>query len=610
MVTVHTVIGHVPKVNLGKGLSPDTISQFKGLSTVMVRFILVALVAIVALPHTPIAQAQTYQQLQKEAAYGEKVFKPLKNFRERAANGVLADAKKKLCAQCLLKGKLCPKCAAKRCEAAVKEAKEKLKIEKFEEAELKKLEAEAKKAELEAKLLEEEDEERNKPWDIADEENLESPSPLLQLAAASKIDQDLSPKKQDALNYLSTLGCNKDPKVEEAIIAGLQDYNGFVRQAAILAVIRSAMGIVPSHFELMKTPEEEAAELAEMMGTTLCGCGCPPEDNISRKPDGTPVATFGGRGRGCACLGKKPKEPIEVELTDETLDIPECKLSAKQMKPRRKIFQSKCRSCRGGGCDACNQIGEVAEVYQDGCGCGMLNAEPLECVACQACQYSDGCLSCCPSEAIIAELKRIAFDPDPERPNCHYEPHLDLRNLALEALNICPALAEEDEDDEEEGISETGDDEDEEAGISEEGDDAEETDLPEGDVDSIETPEPDDGMESTEDTDEDTIELLDEEARRGNSNRYQSIGYSNTVEDDDQFLKARVSKFFGSDEYEMSIAGDYLIPVGQQLFVQTNTGEAQIVEVVSSSISSARVRLIDGSRFAARTPRLSIGIIE
>jgi 3-methyladenine DNA glycosylase AlkC len=155
----------------------------------------------------------------------------LNTFRSRTTDNLVTDAFKRFSQNSPLSGKLCPKCAEKRNARFSEQAADKELLQKAKAATLEKLEQEAKKLKFEAKALEEADYEKHKPWDVAAPENKESPSPLLQAAQASKEDQDLAPKKIRALEYLAQLGCNKDPKVEAAIIAGLQDHNPAVRYA-------------------------------------------------------------------------------------------------------------------------------------------------------------------------------------------------------------------------------------------------------------------------------------------------------------------------------------------------------------------------------------------
>ena len=156
----------------------------------MVRIIIIAL-SLLWIGATP-AYSQIFGSSETRDR-GEPIFTPLKNFRDRAENGVITDKAKKVCDACKLKGKLFPEAACKRCQREKANEEDKAKSEAAEEAELKKLEAEAKKAELEAQLLEEEEKKRNKPWDIADEENAEL-GDLLAMAAEAKKDQEVNNK--------------------------------------------------------------------------------------------------------------------------------------------------------------------------------------------------------------------------------------------------------------------------------------------------------------------------------------------------------------------------------------------------------------------------------
>ena len=171
----------------------------------------------------------------------------INSFRQRATDNLVTDAFKNFSQNSKLSGKLCKKCAEKRNQRLQDAANDQELMKKAKEAAVEKLEQEAKKAKFEAKALEEADYEKHKPWDVAAPENLESPSPLLQAAAASKQDQDLAPKKIRALEYLAQLGCNKDPKVEAAILEGLKDHNPAVRWAAIQTVLATARGVSVSY---------------------------------------------------------------------------------------------------------------------------------------------------------------------------------------------------------------------------------------------------------------------------------------------------------------------------------------------------------------------------
>ena len=232
----------------------------------MVRVIIIAL-SLLCIGATP-----AYSQLfggSDTRDRGEPIFTPLKNIRDRAENGVISDKVKEVAGACKCKGKLFPEAACKRCQRAKAAEEEKAKKEKAEEAELKKLEAEAKKAELEAQLLEEEEQKRNKPWDVADEENAEL-GDLLAMAAEAKKDQDLAPKKQQALDYLASLGCSKDPRVIKAVMAGLKDYNVEVRRTAVQTVIFAVQGAAGLEY-----PQEQGFGYDPYVGFDQAGgCGC------------------------------------------------------------------------------------------------------------------------------------------------------------------------------------------------------------------------------------------------------------------------------------------------------------------------------------------------
>jgi len=78
---------------------------------------------------------------------------------------------------------------------------------------------------------------------IADPENLESENPAIKAAAEIKEQEDLAPQKIKALKYLATVGCgcyDKDGKIEEALLAGLNDCTEEVRIEAANAVSTAA----------------------------------------------------------------------------------------------------------------------------------------------------------------------------------------------------------------------------------------------------------------------------------------------------------------------------------------------------------------------------------
>ena len=88
----------------------------------------------------------------------------------------------------------------------------------------------------------------------------------------------------------------------------------------------------------------------------------------------------------------------------------------------------------------------------------------------------------------------MAFEPDPKRPGCYYEPSIEVRNLALQAYNLCPELAKKDDPtpDAIKGSSE-GEGTDETEGVSEgEGASSDDDDTVEP---ALESPSPDDDSE-------------------------------------------------------------------------------------------------------------------
>ena len=280
----------------------------------MVRVIIIAF-ALLCIGATP-AYSQIFGGSQPRDR-GEPIFTPLKSVRDRAANGVISDKVKGLGDGCSCKGKLFPEAACKRCQRAKANEEEKAKAERAEAAQLKQLEAEAAKAELEAQLLAEEEQKRNKPWDVADEENAEL-GDLLAMAAEAKKDQDLAPKKQQALDYLASLGCSKDPRVIKAIMAGLQDYNVEVRRTAVQTVIYAVQG--PAGLEY---PQQDGGYGYDpyvgygqpgSCGTCNAGCEtCPPEpkdedcpacDIAKKKKEAKAARKQRRKERFCSC-GKK-----------------------------------------------------------------------------------------------------------------------------------------------------------------------------------------------------------------------------------------------------------------------------------------------------------------
>lgn len=541
----------------------------------MVRVTFIALVLLYAGSTPAYGQLFNFPQTRDR---GEPIFTPLKDLRERAENGLIAEKQKEICASCKLNGKLFPQAACKRCQREKKKEQEKEDAAKAEAAELQKLEAEAKKAELEAKLLEEQDLERNKPWDVADEENLEM-GDLLELAAQAKKDQDLAPKKQQALDYLASLGCNKDPRVTKAIMAGLQDYNEEVRLTAVQAVIYAVRG--PAGFEYPVDPF--AANPYVMYGDPMAvsaGCGC------------ATSARFSTRRCDRLCKSCSPQAPPE-DKDCPVCDVAKKKKEAKQArKDQREARRTACRCGRING--RCN----CGLPTNDGCGCsdvawGVPCDTDMPCETCSTC--GDGCKSCC-DEKIREELRKMAFDPDPKRPNCFYEPSLEVRNLALEALNLCPEVAKEKDPDrkprqgnsEGEGQSEQG------SGISEgESDQFEEPEVDE----DMALPGPDDEDEATDAEETSESFLLNGKVQ---PNRVQQAAA--------KMLRGRVIKFLAGG-YEIQHSQQYQLPQGSLLYINTGGNDAHVAQVINSNAGSATVKIVDG-RYAARTSNVQIGVMR
>ena len=249
---------------------------------------------------------------------------------------------------------------------------------------MKKLEAEAKKAELEAQLLEEEEKKRNKPWDIADEENAEL-GDLLAMAAKVKKDQDLASKKQQALDYLASLGCSKDDRITDAVMAGLKDFNVEVRKTAVQTVIYAVQGAAGLEYPRDESFGHGFGPYVAYGDAGFAG-GC---------ASGTCNTTGKGRNsRYCKICGPKT-EPQDKDCP--ACDIAKQKQDAKAARKQARDQRRKDRVCgcgdssSSGGCDA-----------YAGLPCEIIGDEP-----CQACMGADGCKSCCDSK-IREELRKMA----------------------------------------------------------------------------------------------------------------------------------------------------------------------------------------------------------
>ncbi|MFO0921555.1 MAG: hypothetical protein U0905_03600 [Pirellulales bacterium] len=78
------------------------------------------------------------------------------------------------------------------------------------------------------------------PMALGDPACLQSPAPAVAAAASIQQAEAAAPAKVKALAYLATIDCSRNPQVEEAILAALDDPSDSVRIAAIQAVVDGA----------------------------------------------------------------------------------------------------------------------------------------------------------------------------------------------------------------------------------------------------------------------------------------------------------------------------------------------------------------------------------
>ena len=497
----------------------------------------------------------------------------INGFRQLTTNNLFTDAAQRFSQNSPLSGRLCPKCATKRNQRFKELAEDRQFLRDSQKFSLEKLKEEAKKAKFEAKALEEADYEKHKPWDVAAPENAESGSPLLEAAQATKQDQDMAPKKIRALEYIAQLGCNKDPKVEAAILAGLKDHNPAVRWAAIQAVIASARGPAPyvqNPFGDAIVPAQPVNTMIDPIKFGLEEVGYPPKEPGGEKKE----------GEGDAAAAQAPQcQP--------------CENGAKR-KPLQRI-KGLCKKCKGHGCRGCNYCGHEAVPCEV---CPPIVEAP--CQECLACKVHDGCISCCPSKAILAELKKIATESDPDRPGCYFEPSLDVRNLALEALNVCPPIVKKNQNGGggfEEGKGQKKDD----------------NNVTEGDDSSS----PSDVPSEEKNGDDSSIDLSppsSDDVTAGRINSFVPVSHRRTAnytnEDQSELLmNARIAKFYPNG-FLIEFGEDYHIPVGRQLLVQLTDGRTHIVNIIKSEVGYAQVSPIEGKLFNIPSTQLSVGVIQ
>jgi hypothetical protein len=278
-------------------------------------------------------------------------------------------------------------------------------------------------------------------------------------------------------------------------------------------------------------------------------------------------------GGVCPKEEPKPEDPCQ-----------ECDNCKRKRKPCLQRLKGLCKRCKGHGCQTCNYGGHDAAVCQD---CAMpMDALPAEgaCEVCQPCVAHNGCITCCPSKKIQAELKRIAFDPDPERPGCYYEPSIDLRNLALEALHVCPPLKADQDDDDGGPIIESKD-----------GDQEENTRPLEA------NPVPDDSNDLPE------IVSPGDQANRVSS--FVPISHRRGSAGSNLLMSAKIAKFY-SNGFLIDFEDDYLIPVNKQLLIELADGKHHIVRVIKSDVGFAQVVSADGQLLSSPSPSIHVGVLE
>ena len=288
---------------------------------------------------------------------------------------------------------------------------------------------------------------------------------------------------------------------------------------------------------------------------------------------------------------KKPSQlggECEEEPPKEEDPCEECQNCRKKRKPCLQRLKGLCKRCKGHGCQTCNFGGHAPEICEpcvpvDGCqACGV----PVEmpCQECEPCKVHNGCITCCPSKKILAELKRIAFEPDRDREGCYYEPSIDLRNLALEALNVCPPLKDDtDNDNNNNKVPETGD-------------------TPE-----VDRSRPTEGVPSSGTDGAGSSVLDDQSSNRVNS--FVPISHRRATPSSELMMTARVVKFY-SNGFLIQFSEDYLIPVNKKLLIEMADGRHAIVQVIKSDVGVAQVMPTDGQIFRTASPTLYVGVID
>ena len=524
----------------------------------------------------------------------QKLFKPIKEFRTRHCNP--NPVKGCMCAKCKAKRKkkLCERCIEKAKKAAEKEKEKQQLI-----MDLEKLALEMKKLQEEKKDFEKELEEKNKPWDITDEK--ESENELLKMAAAAKADQDLEPKKIEALQYIAGLGCAKVPDAPKIILAGLQDPNVNVRAAAIQAILSPYLtpydqyGGFYASVEFSGLPPRIGVDGKPLDdGTTVVDGSCPTccstcNNRSSRRDD---------RRAKKACDFCQHKTNLDAVIAQLNPDCPEKKCEPcdqcnnRRTRTRRK--RTRCGFCRGGGCQNCKYSGQIEYLEEMPCDCQPQKPNLPDLTQCQS---TDSCQACCTKE-IQKELKEMAYGT--KESGCFYEPNEVVRNMAAQALEMCPGLPEPQKDMTEEA------DLTEEADMSEESDYSEE-ETPSEDLSDEEADLDLEGQNGEEDADGSTY-------FRGTNRRYarpvSSVrNYSDEAAGPITHTIAFVSAANADRTIEIRLTDEFLIPTRYSVEIETEDGQRYEGIVVSSSVGRVTIKPVN-QNFNVRTgDKIRFGVV-
>ena len=515
----------------------------------------------------------------------QKLFKPIKEFRTRHCNP--NPVKGCACAKCKAKRqkKLCERCIEKAKEAAEKEKEKQQLI-----MDLEKLALEMKKLAEEKKDFEKKMEEKYKEWDVADATDPKSPeykNELLKMAAAVKADQDLEPKKIQALQYIAGLGCAKVPDAPKIVLAGLKDPNVNVRAAAVQAILSPYLqpygyGDFYAGMEYGGMPPIVSPEEAMQFNVTGCAGGtcstCPPNRRSTRR-------------ESKACDFCKHQTSIDAVIAQLNPDCPkktcQCPNPCDQSQGRRFKTHKKrgrCGFCRGRGCQNCQHSGQIEEIVEVPCD---VQPQQPSLPDLTQCQCTDACQSCC-TEDIQKELKKIAFGTKDD--GCFYEPNETVRNMAAQALQLCPGIPEKTPD------------------VPEQADVTEESDVTEGE----DTPSEDLGDEeldlNSQDGDDSTTYFRGTRRRIGRSVS-SARNYADQSAGPITHTAGIVKSVNADGTVDIQLSGEFLIPERFVIEIETSNGQQYEGTVIQSNVGSVRIRSNGLPIRVGQGERLRFGVI-